>query len=218
MVEQSRAKVSSYAIRGWGLSRRFLLCESCFQPRDVFQEALVVFEHALAGQDEEIIAELLITLKVDFKQPFISYGQDLAVFYAFDRSGSSVIGRKKAKFSHVTSWRKLDADFLDQELSCDGEKHFGSRITLPEQSVAPAISAFAHERFEPFHRHVTLRRVACLLNELEQLAEANGIDRQQQQIKQKGRDASGKRAGDCEECTADHIRDPQRNHSLHQQG
>ena len=70
MVEQSRAKVSSYAIRGWGLSRRFLLCESCFQPRDVFQEAL-------AGQEEQVIAELRI-LKVDFKQPFISYGQDLA--------------------------------------------------------------------------------------------------------------------------------------------
>ena len=66
MVEQSRAKVSSYAIRGWGLSRRFLLCESCFQPRDVFQEAL-------AGQDEEVIAELRI-LKVDFENPFIGNG------------------------------------------------------------------------------------------------------------------------------------------------
>ena len=73
MVEQSRAKVSSYAIRGWGLSRRFLLRESCFQPRDVFLEALVVLQEAVAGQDEEIIAELRI-LKVDFKQPFISYG------------------------------------------------------------------------------------------------------------------------------------------------
>ena len=131
MVEQSRAKVSSYAIRGWGLSRRFLLCESCFQPRDVFQEALVVFEHALAGQDEEIIAELLITLKVDFKQPFVSYGQDLSVFYALDRHGSSVIRRKEAKFSDDASWRMDDANFLDQKLSRDGEKHFGGLITLP---------------------------------------------------------------------------------------
>src|SRR6516165_665210 len=86
-------------------------------------------------------------------------------------------------------------------------------------SLSPlAIFAFGHEWFEPFHRHVTLRRVACLLNELEQLTEANGIDRQQQQIKQKGGDASGKRAKDCKECTADHIRDPKRHHSLHQQG
>jgi len=71
-------------------------------------------------------------LKVDFKQSFISYGQHLSVFYALDRTGSSVIRRKKAKFSHETSWRKLDADFLDQKLSCDGEEHFGSRITLLE--------------------------------------------------------------------------------------
>ena len=130
MVEQSRAKVSSYAIRGWGLSRRFLLRESCFQPRDDFQEALVVFHHALAGQDEEIIAELRI-LKVDFKQPFISYGQDLTIFYALDRHGSLVIRRKEAKFAHELSWRKLDADFLDQKLPRDNESHFGSGITSP---------------------------------------------------------------------------------------
>jgi hypothetical protein len=65
------AKVSSYAIRGCRLSRRSLLRESSFQPRDVFLEALVVLQEAVAGQDEEIITELR-TLKVDFKQPFIS--------------------------------------------------------------------------------------------------------------------------------------------------
>ena len=85
----------------------------------------------MAGQDEKIIAELRI-LKVDFKQPFISYGQDLSVFNALDRHGSSVVRRKEAKFAHDASWRKLDADFLDQKLSRDGERHFGSRITLPE--------------------------------------------------------------------------------------
>src|SRR5215475_3704947 len=121
---------SSCAMRGWRLWRRFLLCESCFQPRDVFLEALVVFQEALAGQDEEIIAELRI-LKVDFKQPFISYGQDLSVFYALDRHGSSVVRRKEAKFAHDASRQKLDADFLDQKLSRDGERHFGSLITLP---------------------------------------------------------------------------------------
>ena len=131
MVEQSGAKVSSDAIRGWGLSRRVLLRESCFQPRDAFQEALVVFQQALAGQDEEIIAELRI-LKVEFKQPFISYGQDLTVFYALDRHGSLLIRRKEAQFAHDIPRRKLDADFLDQKLSRDNERHFGSRITLPE--------------------------------------------------------------------------------------
>ena len=109
----------------------FSLCESCFQPRDVFLEALVVFLEALAGQDEEIIAELRI-LKVDFKQPFVSHGQDLSVFYALDRHGSSVVRRKEAKFAYDASWRMLDADFLDQKLTRDGEKHFGSRITLPD--------------------------------------------------------------------------------------
>jgi hypothetical protein len=125
-----KAKVSSYAIRGSRLSRRSLLRESSFQPRDVFLEALVVFQQALAGQDEKIITELRI-LKVDFKQPFITYGQDLSVFYALDRHGSLLIRRKEAKFAHDTSWRKLDADFLDQKLSRDSKRHFGSRITLP---------------------------------------------------------------------------------------
>jgi hypothetical protein len=37
----------------------------------------------------------------------------LSVFDALDRPGSSVIGRKESKFSHDTSRRKLDADFLD---------------------------------------------------------------------------------------------------------
>src|SRR5262249_59443634 len=60
------------------------------------------FLELLAGQDEEIIAELRI-LKVDFKQPFISYGQDLSVFYALDRHGSSVVRRKEAKFAHDAS-------------------------------------------------------------------------------------------------------------------
>ena len=46
-----KAKVSSYAMRGCRLSRRFLLRESSFQPRDVFLEALVVLQEAVAGQD-----------------------------------------------------------------------------------------------------------------------------------------------------------------------
>jgi hypothetical protein len=106
-------------VRGRSLRSGLLLCDDPFQARDVFQEAL-------AGQDEEIIAELRI-LKVDFK----------AVFYALDRRGSSLIGRKEAKFSHEAPWRKLDADFLDQKPSGGGEEHFGSRITLLEQPVAP---------------------------------------------------------------------------------
>src|SRR6187551_2683423 len=106
MVEQSRSRFQDDARPGCRLSRRFLLCESCFQPRDLFLEALVVFEEALAGQDEEIIAELWI-LKVDFKQPLISDAQDLSVFYALDCHGSSVVRRKEAKFAYDASWRML---------------------------------------------------------------------------------------------------------------
>src|SRR4051812_49404181 len=57
-VTNSRAiksQVSSRAIRGSGLSRRFLLRESCFQPRDVFLEALVVFQQALTGEEEDVV-------------------------------------------------------------------------------------------------------------------------------------------------------------------
>jgi hypothetical protein len=119
-----KSQTLRYVIRGRSLRSGLLFCNDSFQPRDVFQEALT-------GQYEEVIAELRI-LKVDFKQPFVSYGQDLSVFYALDRPGSLFVGRKEAKFSHETSWRKLDTDFLDQKLSCDSEEHFGSRITLPE--------------------------------------------------------------------------------------
>lgn len=148
-------------------------------------EALVVFQQTLTGEEEDVVAELLITLKVDFKQPFISYGQDLSVFYALDRSGSPVIGRKEAKFSHEASGRDLDVDLLDQEFARHGQEHFVGGVMNLEQGIAAAIFAFGHERLDPLHRHVTLRRATCLLNEPEQLAETNGIDRQQQQIKQK---------------------------------
>jgi hypothetical protein len=60
----------SYVAGGRSLRTGLLLCDDSLQPRDVFQEALT-------GQDEEVITELRI-LKVDFKQPFISYGQDLS--------------------------------------------------------------------------------------------------------------------------------------------
>src|ERR1700747_260040 len=123
-VGSVRNQQLSYVAGGRSLRTGLLLCDDSLQPRDVFQEALT-------GQDEEVITELRI-LKVDFKQPFISYGQDLSVFYALDRPSSPIIGRKEAKFSHETPRRKLDADFLDQKLPCDGEEHFGSRITLPE--------------------------------------------------------------------------------------
>src|ERR1700756_1660373 len=172
MLKQSRSRFQAYAMRGCRLSRRFFLCESCFQPRDVFLEALVVLQEAMAGQDEEIIAELRI-LKVDLKQPFISYGQDLSVVYALDRHGSSVVRRKEAKFAHDASWRMLDADFLDQKLTRDRQQHFVGPVAFLEQSVALAIFALGHERFEPFHRHIALRRIARLLDELEQLTETN---------------------------------------------
>jgi hypothetical protein len=48
----------------------------------------------------------------------------LPVLYAFDGRGSPFTGRKEAKFTHETSRRKFDADFLDQKLSCDGQEHF----------------------------------------------------------------------------------------------
>src|SRR5882757_2741517 len=118
------ACASSFSRLAQRIPRGFLLCDSSFQPRDVLQQAL-------AGQDEEVIAELRI-LEVDFKQPFISYGQHLPVLYTFDRRGSPLIGRKEAKFTHKTSRRKFNADFRDQKLSCDRQEHFGSCIILLE--------------------------------------------------------------------------------------
>ena len=119
-----KTPISRHVTGSRSLLSGILLHYSAFEPREVFKQAL-------AGQDEKVIAELRI-LKVEFKQPIIAYGEDLSVFYAFDRPGSSVIGRKETNFSHKTPWRNLDVDFLDQEPPCDGEKHFGSRITLLE--------------------------------------------------------------------------------------
>jgi len=79
--------ILNYVTRG-----RSLRCgrlDDSFQPRDVFQQTP-------SGQNKEVVAELRI-LKVDFKQPVISYAQDLPVFDALDRPGSSVIGRKEVK-------------------------------------------------------------------------------------------------------------------------
>jgi hypothetical protein len=95
--------------------------------------------------------------------------------YALDRHGSSVIRRKKAKFSHNTSWRVLDADFLNQKLSRDGEKHFGT--------LSPFLNNLSPRRYLPSvmnglsHSIDMSPRVACLLDELEHLTETNGIYR-----------------------------------------
>ena len=87
-----------------------------------------------------------------------------------------------------------------------------------EQDIALAEFSLAHERLQPFHRHIALGRRACLLHEIEHLTKANGVDGKQQEIQKKGLDVSGERAKADEECTADHIGDAQRHHCLRQQG
>src|SRR5262249_32976994 len=167
--ETIRSQRLGYVICGCRLPRSFLLCESSFQPRDVLQQTL-------AGQNEKVVTELRI-LEVDFEQPLIGYRQHLSVFDTLDCPRTSVVWREEAEFSHKTPGWKLDVDFLDQKLACDRQEHFGRCITPIEQFIAAAIFALGHERFEPFHRHVTLRCVASLLDELEHLPEANGVDR-----------------------------------------
>ncbi len=71
---------------------RLFLCDKSFQSRDVFQQAL-------AGQHQEVIAELRV-LKVDLEQLFVGDGQHVTVLDAFDGRGSPVIGRQKTEFAH----------------------------------------------------------------------------------------------------------------------
>ena len=92
------------------------------------------------------------------------------------------------------------------------------RVVFFEQNIALAVFALGHERLEPFHRGVALRRAARLLHENEHLTEAIRIDGDHQQIQQKGRDGSAERAEAGEESAADHVRDPQRHHGLRHQG
>ena len=119
------------------LLRGFFLCDNSFQSRDVFQQAL-------AGQDQKVIAELRV-LKVDLEQLFVGDGQHVTVLDAFDGRGSPVIGRQKTEFAHQLSRRKFDADFLHKEFSGDGQQHFVGGIVLPEQDVALAVFALGHE-------------------------------------------------------------------------
>jgi hypothetical protein len=77
------------AARGGSLLREFVLGDNCFEPRDIFQQAL-------AGQDQEVIAELRI-LEVDLQQLFVADGQDMAVLDAFDRRRAAVVRRQKAR-------------------------------------------------------------------------------------------------------------------------
>src|ERR1700730_974844 len=106
-VGKSAKVVLVRAARRGRLLRKFVLCDDRFEPGDVFQQAL-------AGQDQEVIAELGV-LKVDFEQLFVSDGQHVPVLGALDRRRPPVIGRKEAEFAHQTSRRKLNADFGDQE-------------------------------------------------------------------------------------------------------
>ena len=84
---------------------RALLRKRLFQPRDVLQETL-------AGQNEEVIAELRV-LEVDLEQPVIGDRQHVAVFETFDGRGAPVVGRQESQFAHQVSGGQLDADLLD---------------------------------------------------------------------------------------------------------
>src|ERR1700757_4505426 len=67
-----------------GLPGNLVLRDNSFEPRDVFQETL-------AGEDQEVIAELRI-LKVDLEQLFIGDRQNLSILEAFDRPRAPVVG------------------------------------------------------------------------------------------------------------------------------
>src|SRR5471032_3314045 len=73
-----------------GLLCDLVLRDDGFGPREIFQQPV-------AGQDEEVIAELRI-LKVDLQQLFVSDGQHMTVLDAFDRRGPAVVGRKETEF------------------------------------------------------------------------------------------------------------------------
>ena len=59
--------------------------------------------------------------------------------------------------------------------------------------------------------------VACLLDEVEHLTEANSVDRQQQEKQKKGSNVTSERAKSHEKHVADHVRDAQRHHGPRQQ-
>src|SRR6476620_3544324 len=130
------------AARG-GLLRDLVLGDDRFQPRDVFQQAL-------AGQDQEIIAELRV-LKVDLEQLLIGDGQDVASLRALDGRRSPVVRRKEAEFAHQPPRRQRDADFLDQKVSGKRQEHLVRDIVLFADDIAFAIFSLGHEWFQPFH-------------------------------------------------------------------
>ena len=146
-------------------------------------------------------------LKVDLEQLLIGDAQHLSVLGAFDCRGPPVIRRKEAEFTHQASRWNRDVDLGDEETSGDGQQHFLRGVVLFEKRVALAIFARGHERLEPFHRHVTRRRGTRLLDEVEHLMKAKGVDGQQQQIQQEGLDVRGEGAEGRETHAADHIRD-----------
>src|SRR6266436_3066583 len=82
-----RAAILMRAARSRSLLREFVLGDNCLEPRDIFQQPL-------AGQDQEVIAELRI-LEVDLQQLLIADGQHMPVLGAFDRRRTAVIGVRK---------------------------------------------------------------------------------------------------------------------------
>src|SRR6266403_4908197 len=82
-----RAAISMRAARSRSLLREFVLGDNCLEPRDIFQQPL-------AGQDQEVIAELRI-LEVDLQQLLIADGQHMPVLGGLDRLITKKIGGKK---------------------------------------------------------------------------------------------------------------------------
>src|SRR5260370_42130482 len=104
-----RDRRSVRGARSCSLLRQLVLGDNPFEPRDIFKQAL-------AGQYQEVIAELR-GLKVDFEQFFIIYLQGMPVLDAVYLIGSPGIGREKTIFSLSTYRRMLVADFLHMRSS-----------------------------------------------------------------------------------------------------
>jgi hypothetical protein len=205
-----RCRRSVRAARGCRLLRGLVLCDNCFEPR-------IILQQALAGQDQKVVAELWV-LKVDLEQLLIGYGQHLRVLGAFDRRRPLVIGREEAEFAHQLSRRQFDAEIGNQEFPGHGQEHLVGCVAFFHQNIALAILSLGHERFEPFHRRIALGCATRLLDQNEHLTKAKGIDGNHQEIQKKSRDVSGQRAVAGEKYTADHVRHPQRHHGVGQKG
>src|SRR5436309_11316527 len=187
--------------------RQFPLRQHGFQSRYVLQQPL-------GGQPQEIKAERRV-LEIQPLHLVIGDGEHYAGLDAFHARRAAVLRRQQSELAEHLAGRNRDPDLAHQKFAADDIEHLVGALVLSEQDGALLVGPLGHERLEPVHRLIGVRRFLDLLDQPPHLDQAVEVDRQNAQIQNEREIRRVEIAVGDEEQVADDADDAQRHHGLH---